>query len=132
MQILVGNLTMLKCSNGLTPGMLMVLPLKKVIGNMFMPMATIDDNKPILNILPFGMCNNMANPMVAAATAAALGVLTPMPCIPMTMASQWSPGNDSVKIGGVPALTHNCKLQCMWGGSIEIVAPQPTTILSSK
>lgn len=131
MQIFVGNLTMLMCSNGVAPGQLIVLPTKMVIGSSSIPMAAIDDHIPILNILPFGMCNSMANPMVASATAAALGVLTPMPCIPMTSAP-WTPGHDSVKIGGIPALTHTCKLQCMWGGSIQIVMPQPTTIISSK
>jgi hypothetical protein len=57
--------------------------------------------------------------MVAAATAAALGVLTPMPCIPVTVAP-WTAGNPAVLIGGLPALTDNSKLMCCWGGCISI------------
>ena len=43
-------------------------------------------------------CNSPSNPMVAAATTAALGVLTPMPCIPMTIAP-WMPGSSTVMMG---------------------------------
>ena len=131
MQIFVGNLSMIQCSFGIAPGQLMVLPLNKVIGNKSMPMANINDNKPMLNILPFGMCNSISNPTVAAATAAALGVLTPMPCVPVTVAP-WAPGHPKVMISNMPALTHTCKLQCMWGGVIQVVMPQPTTIISNS
>lgn len=72
---------MLHCSFGIAPATLNVLPTSRTIVNS-LPMANIMDNKPFVNILPFGMCNSIANPTVAAATAAALGVLTPMPCIP--------------------------------------------------
>ena len=64
---------MLKCSFGVAPGTLMVLPTNLVMTKV--PDANIMDNKPMLNIMPFGMCQSMANPMVIAATAAALGVL---------------------------------------------------------
>ena len=40
------------------------------------------DNKPFANILPFGLCTSLANPITAAQTAAALGVLTPGTCTP--------------------------------------------------
>jgi hypothetical protein len=76
----------------------------------------------MVNILPFAMCQSMANPMVAGATAAALGVLTPMPCIPMTVAP-WMPGSLTSLIGGMPALNNSCKLMCNWGGVIEITMP---------
>ena len=76
------------------------------------------DNKPMVNILPFGMCQSMANPMVAAATAAALGVLTPMPCIPVTTAP-WIVGAPTVLIGNMPALNDSAKLMCNWGGIIQ-------------
>ncbi len=46
------------------------------------------ENKPFVSIMPFAMCTSPANPTVAAATAAAMGVLTPMPCIPVTNSSK--------------------------------------------
>lgn len=116
---------MLKCSFGLAPGTLLVLPANGVITAV--PDATIMDNKPVLNIAPFGMCSSLANPAVAAATAAAMGVLTPMPCMPMT-AAPWMPGAPTVLIGGMPALTAACKLMCTAGGVIEICVPGQSTV----
>lgn len=82
---------LLQCSFGIAHGTLNVLPTSRtLVGSM--PMANIMDNKPFVNILPFAMCNSIANPTVAAATAAALGVLTPMPCIPATPAPR-APGS---------------------------------------
>jgi hypothetical protein len=87
-----------------------------------MPMANIMDNKPIANIPTFATCQSLANPMVASATAAALGVLTPMPCIPNT-AAPWVPGAPQVLVDNMPALDMNSKTMCNWGGVISIVAP---------
>lgn len=115
----------LKCSFGVAPSTLMVLPMNRVITSM--PIANIMDNKPMVNILPFGMCNSMANPMVSAATAAALGVLTPMPCIPVT-AAPWVPGSPTVLVGNMPALNSTSKCMCNWGGIIEILNPGQVTI----
>ena len=91
----MGNLVcagaMCQCSFGMAPSSLMVLPANRTMtGNM--PDANIMDNKPMVNIMPFGMCQSMANPTVASATAAALGVLTPMPCVPM-ISAPWAPGS---------------------------------------
>lgn len=105
------------CPFGAAPSVLSVLPTNKVMAPT--PAANIMDNKPFLNILPFGTCMSMANPMVAAATAAALGVLTPMPCIPMT-AAPWMPGIPTVMIGKMPTLDNGSKCLCSWGGSISI------------
>ncbi|ESS13763.1 MAG: DUF4280 domain-containing protein [Burkholderiales bacterium] len=116
---------MLSCSFGVAPGTLVVLPLSQVMTTM--PAANIMDNKPMMNVLPFGMCQSPSNPMVIAATAAALGVLTPMPCIPMTM-SPWMPGSPTVLIGNMPALNDGSKLMCMWGGVIGIDAPGQFTV----
>ncbi len=99
---------MLQCTFGAAPSTLMVLPLNRTLTGV--PDANIMDNKPMVNIPPFGMCQSMANPMVAAATAAAMGVLTPMPCIPAT-AAPWAPGCPKVLIGNKPALDSNSK--CM-------------------
>jgi hypothetical protein len=110
----------LQCSFGVAPSALMVLPTNKVLAPM--PAANIMDNKPLLNILPFGMCSSPSNPTVAAATAAALGVLTPMPCVPVT-AAPWVPGAPTVLIGNLPALDSNSKCLCNWGGVIGVVVP---------
>lgn len=108
------------CSFGAAPSTLMVLPVNRVVGTM--PVANIMDNKPFLNVLPFGMCTSMANPAVASATAAALGVLTPMPCTPVTP-GPWVPGAPTALIGNMPALDQNSKLVCAYGGMIQITMP---------
>ncbi|MBZ4374675.1 DUF4280 domain-containing protein [Corallococcus sp. AS-1-6] len=117
-QVVMG--AMLQCSFGMAPSSLMVLPVNRVMATT--PAANIMDNKPFMNILPFGMCQSLANPMVAAATAAAFGALTPMPCIPVT-AAPWMPGCPKVLIGNMPALESNSKCMCNWGGVIQITAP---------
>ena len=116
---------MLKCSFGLAPGSLTVLPINRIKTAMLI--ANIMDNKPFMNIMPFGMCTSPANPTVAAATAAAMGVLTPMPCIPVTTAP-WMPGSPTVLVAGMPALNNSSKLMCTWGGIIEVVMPGQFTI----
>ncbi|MEZ2345838.1 DUF4280 domain-containing protein [Terriglobus sp. RCC_193] len=117
---------LLQCSFGVAPSSLVVLPANKVLSST--PVANIMDNKPLANIMPFGMCNSMANPMVAAATAAALGALTPMPCIPAT-AAPWAPGSPTVLIGNMPALNNTSKLMCNWGGVIQVVSPGQFTTM---
>src|SRR5260370_39169608 len=81
----------LKCSQGTSPSSLTVLP--GIADAKDNPLATVNDYKPMVNIAAFGMCQTQANPQVAAATAAAQGVLTPQPCIPVTTAP-WSPGSS--------------------------------------
>lgn len=115
----------LQCSFGMAPSTLMVLPAAKVMSTM--ALASIMDNVPMVNIMPFGMCSSLANPTVASATTAALGVLTPMPCIPVTTAP-WAPGSPTVLVGGKPALNNSCKLNCMYGGVIQILNPGTTNI----
>lgn len=109
---------MLKCSFGLAPSSLVVLPTNKVLTS-FVPAANIMDHIPMTNIMPFGMCTCTANPAVAAATAAAMGTPTPAPCIPAT-AAPWIPGQVTVLIANQPALNTTSKLMCTYGGIIEV------------
>ena len=120
MPIFITTGSMMMCSFGAAPSALNVLPTNKtMIGT---PAANIMDNKPIVNIPPFGVCMSLANPTVASATAAALGVLTPMPCIPNTVAP-WVPGAATVILGGMPALNNTSTCTCMWGGVITFTSP---------
>ena len=107
------------CSFGVAPSSLVVLPVNRVNTNM-MPDANIMDHIPMVNIQPFGMCMSPANPAVIAATAAALGVFTPMPCIPVTPAP-WVTGAPTVILGFMPTLDNISKLMCTWGGVIQFV-----------
>lgn len=117
----------LMCSFGTAPSALSVLPKNKVMAGGPVA-ANIMDNVPMLNIMPFAMCTSPANPTVAAATAAALGVLTPMPCIPAT-AAPWAPGAPTVMLGGMPTLNNSSKLMCNWGGVIQVAVPGQATVM---
>ncbi len=109
----------LMCDMGVMPAVLTPVPHMVTAGGL--PAATITDCAPMVNIPTFGMCMCPANPAVAAATTAALGVLTPMPCIPVT--SPWTPGSTSVMIDGVPALTEDSTCMCAYGGTVTIAMP---------
>jgi len=122
----VCNGATLQCSFGVAPSTFVVLPVKRV-NTGSQPDANIMDNVPLVNIMPFGMCFSLANPEVASATSAALGVLTPMPCIPVTP-SPWVAGAPTVTIGAMPALDSQSTLMCMWGGVIQIVYPGEATV----
>jgi len=118
----------LLCTFGTAPSALVVLPVNRVkCSNVFA--ANILDHKPMVNIMPFGACFTPSNPQVAAATAAALGVLTPQPCIPMTM-TPWVPGAVTVHIANQPALDNISTCNCMWGGIVSVLFPgQVTTFI---
>lgn len=120
-----GALTM--CSFGQMPGSLNVLPANRTMaGNL--PQANIMDNKPFVNVMPFGLCMSLANPITAAQTAAAMGVLTPGACTPMTSAP-WAPGAAQTQVASFPALTNNCKCVCSYGGVIQITYSGVATVM---
>lgn len=125
MQVAMGATLM--CTMGMAPSSLVVLPTNRVLTDE-VPDANIMDHIPLVNIMPFGMCMSPANPMVAAATAAAMGVLTPMPCIPNTAAAPWVPGAPTVLLADMPTLDDTSTLMCMWAGVISIVMPGELTV----
>jgi hypothetical protein len=124
MQVCMGAVMM--CSFGAAPSSLVVLPINRTFTDQ-VPDANIMDHIPMVNIMPFGMCTTVSNPEVAAATAAALGVLTPMPCIPVTPAP-WVPGAPTVLLGNQPTLDNSSKLMCTWGGVITFETPGEFTV----
>ncbi|MDR0630951.1 MAG: DUF4280 domain-containing protein [Holosporales bacterium] len=104
-----------QCTFGVAPAPFMVLPMNMTFFKNF-PGATIMDHIPLLNIMPFGMCMSMANPMVAAA----MGI--PMPCIPMTLAP-WLPLSPTTMIKNFPILNSDSMAICNWGGIIKVAFP---------
>lgn len=128
MGALVNMGAMIKCAFAVPPGTtsLVVVPKELPVSAGGPFAATIMDFAPLVNIPTFGMCMSPSNPTVAAATAAALGVLTPMPCIPVT--TPWKPGSPTVQINNFPALTNTCTSQCSWGGVITVVSPGQVTV----
>jgi hypothetical protein len=124
MQVCMG--AMMQCTFGMAPSSLVVLPTNMVFTDQ-VPDANIMDHIPMVNIMPFGMCMSPANPTVAAATAAALGVLTPMPCIPNTPAP-WVPGAPTVLLANAPTLDNTSQLICTWGGVITFATPGEVTV----
>jgi hypothetical protein len=117
----VVSTAMMMCTFGVAPSTLNVLPINRVMVEG-RPAANIMDHLPVVNIPPFGMCMSLSNPMVASATAAALGVLTPMPCVPVTSAP-WVPGAPTTLVANQPALTASSQCMCAWGGVITFQMP---------
>jgi hypothetical protein len=125
MPMQVVNGAQLVCSFGTAPSNLVVLPVNRVFSGDE-PAANIMDHIPMVNIMPFAMCTSPANPQVAAATAAAFGVLTPQPCIPATL-SPWTPGALTVQIANQPALDNISVCLCNWAGVVTVADPGQAT-----
>lgn len=125
MGFLVANTAQLRCSMGVAPSVMMVIRPNITLANQ--PAANIMDFAPMTNVMPFGMCNATANPMVIAATSAALGVHTPAPCIPNTVAP-WAPGVPKVMVQKQPAVDDACKLNCLWSGVISVQSAGQTKV----
>lgn len=119
----------LTCSQGSAPCSL-IIPPSEVTKAPFQGAATIISKIPMTNIPGFAMCRSPMNPAVAAATAAASGVLTPQACTPLLLLP-WMPGSSKVKVGIFPALPKNAKLICNFGGSISITNPGQTKVTIS-
>jgi hypothetical protein len=89
------------------------------------PAGVVSDVAPS-NVPPFALCTSLANPQVAAATSAAMGALTPQPCVPVL--GLWTPGSSRVTIGGVAALDDSSQCSCSWGGVITVSSAGQTSV----
>ena len=122
----VGAASAIRCSFGMVPTPLIVLPDRTILAEAML-MGNITDFVPIANIEPFGECISLANPEVLAATTAAGGVLTPMPCIPVTV-DPWLSEAITVMVQGAPAIDQTAIVMCLWAGVISIVEPGNFTV----
>lgn len=113
------------CSFGMMPCTLNAGGTVKAEGTA---LATVRDHG-ITNLRTFGMCTSLTNPAVAAATAAALGVMTPQPCIPQIV-TPWSGGSPTVKSEGSSVITGASTTNCLYGGVISISRLTQNTVKS--
>jgi hypothetical protein len=104
----------LQCSMGTTPS---TFAASGAVVSATAPAGVITDTGPG-SVPPFGLCQSPANPQVAAATAAASGILTPQPCQPVL--TPWTPGAAQVSVGGLPALDDASQCSCAWAGMITV------------
>ncbi len=119
--------SLIQCIFGLTPSPLTVLP-DRTVSAEFMLMGNISDMVPFMNIEIFGECVSLANPEVIIATAAAMGVLTPMPCVPIVV-DPWVSEALNVLVEGPPALDMTAIVMCIWAGAIHIDENWNTTVM---
>jgi len=114
---------MMTCTFGVAPSTLVAV--RPVFSTT--PGANMMDFTPA-NVPPFGMCNTQSNPAVAAATATALGVPTPAPCVPL-LPGPWIPGPVKTMVSMMPATNLMSTLMCAYGGVIKPVAPAQTIVM---
>lgn len=116
------------CSFGVAPGTLRVTSQMDCQAEG-KPIAAISDCQPNVNLTSFDMCSSLANPAVASATAAALGVLTPQPCT-FVPAGTWTLENPKVLVGGKPCLVNSASLVCGLGaGVVRVIEPGQAKVL---
>ncbi|WGV59198.1 DUF4280 domain-containing protein [Brevibacillus brevis] len=108
----------LSCSNGSKVSRLK-MPFSHGVFVKGKPQMNIMDFVPNVNIMPFGKCSSLKNPVVASATAANNGVLTPMPCTPLTT-MPWIDGKADKVVGDYPALLNKSTNMCFHCGLVKI------------
>ena len=106
----------LLCTCGQLPATLTVTQ-RAVRHTSTLPLATVADCLPLVNIGPFGSCAAPANPI-------------PLPIKTCTVVpvGTWLVEEPSILIDGVPVLTHTATLLCANGGVISILSPPPVGV----
>lgn len=121
---MVAHSALLQCDQGMAPSNLVIPP--RQVSSEKMQVANQEDHVALMNIMPFGMCRSPLNPQVMAATAAAGGVPTPAPCIPMTNLPWEMPSmlvTEQVGARAIPVLLEHSICRCDWVGQITVVVP---------
>ena len=113
-----------QCTMGTTTGQLKASQSGVTLGGA--PAVLISDCVPLVNVGACGMCTSLLNPTVASATAAALGVLTPMPCVPSPLGMWTCPGTPM--LAGQPGVSSDATLTCAYGGTLRIITPGQGTV----
>ena len=113
-----------QCTMGTTPGQLKASPSTVRLGGAHA--VRISDVAPMMNVGSCGMCTSLLNPTVASATAAALGVLTPMPCVPSPIGTWMCSGTPL--LAGQPGVSSDATLTCAYGGTLRIITPGQGTV----
>jgi hypothetical protein len=108
----------MKCTHGSQEAELKV-PIDHKVDINDKRQANIKDHRPFANVPSFGLCSNLANPEVKAATARNKGRLKKRPCKPATT-TPWINAKNDVLLGDEPALLSNSILRCRWKGTISI------------
>ena len=105
---------------GVAPSSLVVLPIN-MVNTSNVPAANIMDHIPMVNIMPFGMCQSLANPMVATATVGGDGRADADALHPDDAWRPGRPGSPTVMLGP-PALAQQefAMLMCNWAGQISV------------
>jgi hypothetical protein len=94
----------LKCNQGSIPGQLTVLPSQVTLYGE--PWATDLDAKPMVNVMPFGICQLLSKS-------------NPVPCVPATM--MWQKALEGgLQVNGAKPLLETSELPCSVGGTIKI------------
>lgn len=102
-----------KCSFGSVPMPFNVLPTNMLFGSN-LPVATIMDYIPVINIPTFGKCMNPYNVTQA--------------CVP-TVATPWIPMAPTVLVKSFPILTNDSIAFCtLWSGIIQFITSSQFTI----
>lgn len=115
------------CDKGLAP-CVVAMGLPTVMTSMTPALNELNASPAALPT--FGMCTSQANPTVATATSAAMGVLTPMPCVPVFI-PPWSGTSTTVNLSGAPAVNAMSSLKCSWGGTIKVTVTANQTVKTS-
>ena len=113
------------CTSALGAGVLTVTMNETIVSGV--PLATIMDVIPEVNIPSMGECTSLGNPQTASQTAAAGGVLTPGTCVPVP-AGPWECANETVLANEMPLLDNLGMVTCSLGGEIKIVASLCVTV----